>query len=339
MKKVLIVGMGAIGHTIATSLDDSLVAIDIVTSNSVDVDTIENNIGDSSKINASLTYEDLMEGCNYDYVFVTLPYRHKISRMKQLKDVINKDATIVLVPANQGALNYLPEVFIKNNPIVLFERVPQISRIDQKYKRVNVFGTRTDLKMASKNGADLTEIQKIIPYLTDIEVRNNHYEISLISSNAVIHTCRIYNLFANEKTDMYDVDFGFYSEWTEEDGKLLIEMENEVIKLTKAMENALDIEIDFYDMFTHFKIDPITPAKVVEQISTNSALNPIRFYVKDRKDLEQNRYVVDDGILGINYYLKLAEKYGVDMPKMKMIYDWAVDFVTEDIDEVNDLYV
>ncbi len=338
MKNILVMGMGAIGHTIVTSLDDSKVTIDIATSEAVEVDYIENNLGDKSKVSNVVTYDKLEVECNYDIIFLTLPYRHKISRIKQLEQSINKDTIIVLLPANQGALNYLPKSIQENNPIILSERVPQISRIDQKYKSVNVYGTRRDLMMVGKNGADPQILSEIIPYMDQLQILNNEFEISLISSNAVLHTSRVYNVYANTNEN-YGKEFGFYTEWTEEDGKLLIEMEDEVIALKHKIEEVEGIEIYLYDLFKHFDINPKTPAIAKERIGNYEALSKIRFYAEDEADLMKNRYVVDDAVLGIHYYLELAKKYGVQMPRLQMIYDWAVDFVKPYVKEVEDLNV
>ncbi len=338
MKKVLVMGMGAIGHTIVTSLDDSKVQIDIATSEQVSVDYIENNLGDKSKVSNVVTYEQLAIECDYDLIFLTLPYRHKVTRMKQLVNSIKPETTIVLLPANQGAVNYLPVSIQQNNPIILSERVPQISRIDEKYKKVNVFGTRRDLMMVGKNGADPLILSEIIPYMDQLQILNNEFEISLISSNAVLHTSRVFNLYAN-RDDYYGKEFGFYTEWTTEDGQLLIEMEDEVIALKEAIEQVENIEIYLYDLFKHFKIEPKTATVAAEQIRNAGPLSSIRFYAKDEADLMANRYVVDDAVLGIHYYLQLAEKYGVTMPKLQMIYDWAVDFVKPYVKEVEDLNV
>lgn len=338
MKNILVMGMGAIGHTIVTSLDDSKVTIDIATSEPMAVDYIENNLGDKSKVTNVVSYEQLQQACDYDIIFLTLPYRHKISRIKQLENSIKRSTTIVLLPANQGAVNYLPKSIQENNPIILSERVPQISRIDQKYKSVNVYGTRRDLMMVGKNGADPMLLSEIIPYMDQLQILNNEFEISLISSNAVLHTSRVYNLYAN-RNDNYGKEFGFYTEWTERDGQLLIDMEDEVINLKTKIEEVEGIEIYLYDLFKHFDINPKTAKKAKERVSTYQALSKIRFYAADEADLMQNRYVVDDAVLGIHYYLELAKKYQVEMPHLQMIYDWAVDFVKPYVKEIEDLNV
>lgn len=338
MKNVLVMGMGAIGHTIVASLDDTKVEINIATSSPVEVDYIENNLGDRSKVSNVITYEQLEVSCDYDIIFLTLPYRHKISRMKQLKKVINKDTVIVLLPANQGAVNYLPKSIQVNNPIILSERVPQISRINEKFKSVNVFGTRNDLMMVGKNGADPLILSEIIPYLDQIQILNNEFEISLISSNAVLHTSRVYNLYA-KTVENYGKEFGFYTEWTEEDGELLIAMEDEVLELKNKIEQVEGLEINLYDLFKHFDINPKTGKVAAERISSNGPLSNIRFSAIDEDDLMKNRYVVDDAVLGIHYYLELAKKYDINMPHLQMIFDWAVDFVKPYVKEVEDLHV
>ncbi len=338
MKNVLVMGMGAIGHTIVTSLDDTKVNIDVVTSTPVSIDKITNSLGESSKVTNVVTYDQLMQRCDYDIIFLTLPYRHKITRMKQLENVINKDTTIVLLPANQGAVSYLPKTIQENNPIILSERVPQISRIDEKYKSVNVYGTRRDLRMVGKNGADPLVLAEIIPYMDQLQIMDNEFEISLISSNAVLHTSRVYNLYAN-KTENYGKEFGFYTEWTKEDGQLLIDMEDEVLALKAKIEQTDNLNIELYDLFIHFDINPKTAEVAMERIGNYEALSKIRFYAEDEADLMANRYVVDDAVLGIHYYLDLAKKYDVEMPNLKMIYDWALEFVKPRVNEVDDLHV
>ncbi len=337
MYNVLVMGMGAIGHTIVTSLDDKKVNIDVVTSTLTKIDYIENNLGDRSSVNQVRTYQDLLQSCEYDIIFLALPFIHKINRMQELKSAIKSDTTIVLLPANQGAIHYLPQEIQENNPIILLERVMQISRVNEKYKSVNVFGTRNDLKVAGVNGADPLLLSEIIPYLTELEVVKAA-EISLISSNAVIHTCRIYNLFANND-DNYNIDIPFYAGWTSADAKLMIEMENEVIALKTKIEQVRNETINFYDMFTHFKIDPVTVDNVIDKISTNPALSPIIFKVENKQELLANRYLIDDALLGINYYLHLAGEYQVKMPKMEMVHNWALSIVTTEVKQLNDLYV
>lgn len=338
MKKILIMGMGAIGHTIATSLDSKKVKIDIATSKQVEVKTIENNIGDIGHIDNVVTYDMLEKSCDYDIIFLTLPYRYKINRMNQLVDVISKDATIVVLPANQGALHYLPTEIQKQNPIILSERVPQIARLEKQYEKVNVFGTRRDLKMVGINGADPLVLSEIIPYLDQIQLEKNEFEISMISSNAILHTSRLYNLFSlnNEK---FDEEILFYKDWTLNDGELLISMEDEVLNLKEKIEVVENIDIDLYDIYTHFKIEPKTARMVVKQVSTNEALNKITFYAKDKNDLMSNRYLVDDAILGLNYFIKLADKYQVEVPNLKLVHNWAIEFSKEEIGELNKLNV
>lgn len=338
MKKVLVIGMGAIGHTIVTSLDDSYAQIDILTSDKVVTKSISNNQGDSSIITNCLRYEQINSVLEYDYIFLTLPYRHKINRMKQLAPFIDRKTTIVLLPANQGAVHYLPESIQNHNPLILLERVPQISRIDTKYKLVNVFGTRNDLRVASLNDAKIEILQELIPYLDNLQVLKNPLSISLISSNAVLHTSRVYNLFAN-RNDWYDQEFGFYNEWTKADGKLLIEMEQEVIDLKNKISNCEKIEIELYDLFEYLNITSRTPEFAAKCVREFAPLSKITFYAKDQNELMKNRYVVDDAILGIYYYLKLAEKYDVKMPKMQMVFDWAYQFVEPQITEIEALNV
>ncbi len=320
MRKILICGMGAIGHSIAATIKAD--QIDVLVSNEREMDFVySEQLQMGNKINQVFTYETIGE-IDYDMMILTLPYRFKISVMNELLPKITKQTTIVIVPANQGILSYLPAA-INNYKLVLFERVPHISRIKEYGKLVNIYGTKSKMNLALVNGASEKEIIETFCCLEEVIIHENAIDISLITSNAVIHSARIYNLFKNEGN--YAKDIRFYFDWTDADSELFIKLETEILQLVKVIECKLQIQIDYYDMLTHFGVDVNKPSakNLTINIQNDEAFKPIVFRAENAKDLAQNRYVVDDMLIGIDFYLALAKKYQVELPTFMKLNKWA----------------
>lgn len=324
MKRVLVCGLGAIGHSIVATLNCE--QIDVLISKEVEMEEIYSkqlNLG--NKINNVYTYQSI-EKIDHDMLIITLPYRFKISAMEKIVKMISANTTIVIVPANQGILSYLP-VEIHQHPLVLFERVPHISRVGEYGKTVNIYGTKEDMHMSFLNDAKIEKIKDAFPLLNELIIHNNSLDISLITSNAVIHSARIYELF--KLNNNYDNDLLFYREWTNQASEIFIKLEEEVLNLIIEIENQKNIKIDYYDMLTHFGVDVKSPNNelLTYNIQNDEAFKPIRFYVENQKQLAENRYVVDDMVIGIRFYLTLAEKYKVKMPVFEELHSWACNLV------------
>ncbi len=333
--EILIVGLGAIGHSMVSSITNKEVKVDTVTTNGDIVKSIENNLGNSFEIRNNYTYENLLK-YDYDFIIITLPYRQKISRIYQIEDKISPKSTIVITPANQCVFYYLPKKIQEQNNFILLERVPQISRVNEKNKSVNVLGTRTDLRYATKGNVNIEEFINIYSYLKDM-VRLPHIDdISLISSNATIHTVRLYNLFKDNNN--FDKDIAFYKDWTLEDAELFIRVENEIIDIAHQKSILENRKNNVYDMYTHFKIDPITKENVKDKISNNPSLNKIIFKVKDKNDLIENRYFYDDILIGIYSFIQLGKKLNVKTTNLEMIYNWALT-LSNPADEIKQLNI
>ena len=169
------------------------------------------------------------------------------------------------------------------------------------------------------------DLKYLMPGINEWIPHSSPFDIELISSNATLHTARIYNLFKDGNN--FDKDIRFYVDWDDETSELFMNLELEVLKIKDAIEKKDNITIDLFDMFTYFNVKDITIANVKKGVPTFPPFQSINFYAKDKEDLKISRFLVDDCILGIDVYLELASKYNVDTPNFKMINDWAKDFV------------
>ncbi len=324
--RVLVMGLGSIGHTYVSNASNDVV-IDVLTSSNLKIEKITNSNGKSHLINECYCYETI-EKIDHDYLIITLPFRYKAKRLEQIKDLISKDTTIVIVPGNQGAFYYMPKELQKSNPIILTERVLQIARIEKKYELVHIFGTRKDMNVAALNGANIENFINIYPMYGDVKIHLNHLDISLISSNASLHTSRLYDLYHIHNN--YGKEVLFYEEFTDVAAKLFVDLELEVLEIVKAIELKKEIKLDVYNMFIHFGIDEPLIENSKKQINNFHGFQGITFLAKDQDDLANNRYMVDDCILGIYFYIQLAKQYGVELKVFPKIYKWATNVIHKD---------
>ncbi len=327
--KVLIMGMGAIGHSIAATIKTD--QIDVLVSKEFEMDNIKSTDGQyQNKIANVYTYETI-SSIDHDYLIVTLPYRFKITRMQQIKKMISKHTTIVYVPGNQGISCFMPEE-LNDNPTVLFERVIHISRTSEYGKSVNIKGTKANMHIAYTDKVNVSEFEGMFPLVTNFMSNHNLLDIAMVSSNSVIHNPRTYRAFKEEK--LYNEEFMFYETWTDEDSQLFIELENEVFAIIEAFEKQTKLKINYYDMFTHFKVDKSNPNKseLTNNIANNPAFQGISFYAANEQELAMNRYVVDDMIIALDFYRQLAEELQVSTPLMNKMYNFGVELV-ESVEE------
>lgn len=322
--KVLIMGMGAIGHSIAASINCD--HIDVLVSSDIQIDSIESTDGKfKNKINQVFTYDNI-ETIDHDYLFVTLPYQYKIERMEQIKSLISPNTTIVYMPGNQGILAYMPSELAKHKTI-LFERVIHISRVEEYGKSVNIYGTKNNMHIYTSADVNNAEFETLFPHVDNLMYHEHSLDIVMISSNAVIHNPRTYRAFFKE--NMIGEEFFFYTTWTDEDSETFIKMEQEIMAINSAIEKERDITIDFYSMFDHFGTSNENPvaSELTHNISTAPSFQAIKFYAETRKDLAKNRYIVDDMVIGLHFYIELAKRFNVETPMLKAMYDNGKAFV------------
>lgn len=333
--EVLIVGLGAIGHSMVSGISNNNVKVDTVSSLGEPVKEISNSLNQKKEIRNNYSYDSLKKH-DYDFVIVTLPYKQKISRLHQIQDKISEKSTIVLTPANQCVYYYMPKKLQEKNSFLLLERVPQISRVNVKNESVNILSTRKDLRYSCTKNVDINKFISVYPYLENMVFLPHIDDISLISSNATIHTVRLFNLYKDNKN--FDKEILFYKDWTLDDAKLFIDVENEMIAIAEKKAELEHRENNVYDMYTHFKIEPITKENVKDKISNNQGLNKIKFYVQDKNDLVINRYFYDDILIGIYSFIKLANKLEVSVPNLELIYNWGLS-ISKEASEVEKLNI
>ncbi len=324
--KVLIVGMGAIGHSIAATIKTD--QIDVLVSKEIEMPVISSTDGKySNKINKVYTYETI-EKIDYDYLIVTLPYRYKILRMNEIKGLISPKTTIVYVPGNQGISCYMPEE-LNENPTVLFERVIHISRTDNYGETVNIKGTKENMHIAYSDNVNVDEFEAMFPLVTNFISNHSLIDIAMVSSNSVIHNPRTYRAFKEEK--LFNEEFMFYETWTDEDSQLFIDLELEVIAIIKAFEQQTNTTINYYDMFTHFRTNPQNPvaSELTENIAKAPVFQGIGFFAANEQELAMNRYIVDDMVISLHYYMELAKRLDVKTSVMDKMYAFGEELLNK----------
>lgn len=322
--KVLVMGLGAIGHTVVATVKAD--QIDVLVSKKIDITTIASTDGKyENKVDNVYTYNE-MEVIDYDYLFVTLPYQYKINRVKEVLPRVTERTTIVFIPGNQGILSYMPEEIYKHE-IILFERVIHISRTEEYGSLVRITGTKENMHIAYSKGVNKSEFEALFPQVTNFMSDHHLIDISMVSSNAVIHNPRTYRAFKTEK--LFGEEFYFYKTWTDEDSDLFIKLEKEVMAINQAIEVKEGFKIKYYSMFQHFGVDEENPSasELTKKIANNKAFETITFFAANESELAMNRYIVDDMVIALRFYRALAKAYKVQTPLMDYMYEFGTSLL------------
>ena len=121
----------------------------------------------------------------------------------------------------------------------------------------------------------------------------------------------------------YDHCILFYKEWTEDAAQWLIDMDAEFMRLLEKLpmnQKAVPPLLEYYES---------TDAKsLAAKLCSIKAFETIKAPMKELEngwvpDFE-SRYFTEDFPFGLRFIVDLARKYGVETPKIDIVYDWGM---------------
>ncbi len=332
MNSICICGGGSLGHVISGCLAAQGYKVNVLTSrpnqwndslmiNTVDGKTIE---GQLDKV--SNNPEDVIPEA--DIVLFCLPGFALKKELERIKDVLNVETYVGCVFSSTGfffeALNILP----KQIPLFGFQRVPFIARTTEYGRKAKLLGYKSEHKMAIERVSEERK-EKFRQWWENVlnapvHLLCNYLEASLTNSNPLLHTSRLYTMFANWTADItYPRMILFYEEWTEDAADCYIKMDGELSRLLDILPvppGFLPRVLDYYESSDAFslcnKIRGIQGFKGIaspmKQINQNE-------WVPDF----ESRYFIEDFGYSLKYIWELAHKYGVEVPMIDEVYEWG----------------
>ena len=328
---ITIVGAGNIGLQFAVHCREKGHAVKIYTNKNVSPDlTIVNEDGNIIHKCSGLQISNDEKSCffNADLIFITYPAFMTEQIEKTIYPFINTGKMICLVPGTGGGELVFKKCIQKGAIVFGLQRVPSVSRIIEPYKTVRCVGYRTTLHVAAIQSKYSQQCATIIHDIFDmpVEILPNYLNITLTPSNPLLHTSRLFNLFG-EKQKYIKIPL-FYEDWNDETSKLLLEMDEELQKICKAIPlnlNYVKSLKEHYESPDYVSLtNKIKSIKGFKGILT-PMLEEDGHYVPDFN----SRYFTADFNYGLSIIIQISKLTGLSHPYMDMVYNWYKNLNTQ----------
>jgi hypothetical protein len=294
-----------------------------------DMTVLNEDLGMHTKGNISLITDDLEEAIeNADWIFITFPSFLFESFSQRLIPLLHKGQHLVGIPGSGGFELFLKGALDKGCTITGLQRVHSVARIIEKGKEVRESGVRKSIRCASIPALFNYEAAQFLSecYSLPVEPLGNYLNITLINSNPILHTSRLYSIFKDyEKVKEYESLPLFYEEWSLESSELLEKMDNELFSMIGVLNSHGMVVDQITSLLEHYeshnaiemtrKLNSINSLK---GLTTPSIKNDSGKYVPDLK----SRYFTADFPLGLDILLSFSSILEKPCPNMKMVSDW-----------------
>ncbi|NMB07176.1 MAG: hypothetical protein GX981_02165 [Tissierellia bacterium] len=237
-----------------------------------------------------------------DIIISTLPSHIFSKRIEKIKPFIKMGTWLGVMPGSGGNEFYCKEL-IENGCILFgFQRVHGIARVKEYGKSVYNLGKKKELHIAVMPTEKTKEVCLIMESLFDMKcyMLPNFLNVTLIPSNPILHTTRLYTMFYNYKEGMYwDEAIDFYEDWTNESSKILIACDEE-LQVMCQMIKGLNLT-GVRSLKKHYESE--TPEAMTDKISNIVAFKGIKApMIKTKKGYIpdfNSRYFLEDFPYGL----------------------------------------
>ncbi len=333
MKTLCICGGGSLGHVIAGWISaKSKAKVNILTGKpqlwgtSVSVVTHQDGTLHGTLSKVSDSPEEVLRDA--DVVLFCYPGFMIASELERISGHIRGDAYVGSVFSSTGFFFEAIKILPSTQPLWGFQRVPFIGRVDRYGQSANLLGYKPCYHIAVENvaQADKLAFAELISdwFERPVHLLKNYFEASLTNSNPLLHTSRLYTMFAGENEGrIYPRMVNFYEEWTVEAAQMLIRMDEEFFRLLKVLpvtEGYLPPILEYYESY-----DAESLARKLSSIKgfkgiTSPMIRTEAGWIPDFT----SRYFTEDFPYGLRYIRDLAKEYNIPCPNIDIVYDWGI---------------
>jgi len=327
--KVTIIGGGNIGTLMAAEIASCGYNVCIYTSNpeiwNKEVSIYNSHDEVINTANITMITASLKDAVSFaDYIFVTHP-AHKLKALAdEMLPYADKGLKIGIIPGSGGA-EFAFEPLI-NKGCILFglQRVHSIARIKEKGKSVYMLGKKDKLYLGS---IPITKSEELCDDIKDFlgipcDALPNYLSVTLTPSNPILHTSRLYSMFKEYKNGIvYDRNFLFYEEWTDDASTELIKCDSELQSLCDAIPLDLSNVISLPIYYESKAAEELT--KKIKSIDAfKGLLSPMKESDGGWMPDFNSRYFTADFPYGLKIIKDIAKLYNIETPNINKLWDW-----------------
>lgn len=261
-----------------------------------------------------------------DIVLLCLPGFAIREELEKIRPYLSTTAAVGSIVSSTGFFFEAQRLLPKEQPLFGFQRVPFISRTTEYGRSAELKGYKPLLNLAIEQTADKEALQLTIEQLfhTPTQLLQSHYEASLTNSNPLLHPSRLYTLWKDwHEGIVYDKNPYFYADWTLEAAQLYIDMDAEFQTLLRTLPVRSEA---IPDVLTYYESHDA--ASLAHKLRTIPAFQGI---LSPMKEVEggflpdfHSRYFTEDFPFGMRFILEVAQEKGVQIPKIKEVYEWGI---------------
>lgn len=261
-----------------------------------------------------------------EIVFVTVPSFLFCAIAKEMEPYVTKGMVVCVVPGSGGAEYYFQECLKKGIILCGMQRVYALADLvvyGHEVRR-NSKKKLLSLGVISEKQEDREKTAQQIGELLDIkcELMPNYLCVTLVPSNPILHTTRLYRLFKDYDGTGYSERPTMYDTWDDATSAILFQCDEELQNICKSLDE-LDLkaveslkmyyENDTLETFSN-KIRSIVAfqGKLVPMVEREDGWHP---------DFS-SRFFVADFEYGLFLMKELGKVCGVDTPMMDEILAW-----------------
>ena len=261
-----------------------------------------------------------------DIVLLCLPGFAIREELEKIRPYLSATAAVGSIVSSTGFFFEAQRLLPKEQPLFGFQRVPFISRTTEYGRSAELKGYKPLLNLAVEQTADKEALRLTIEQLfhTPTQLLQSHYEASLTNSNPLLHPSRLYTLWKDwHEGIVYDKNPYFYADWTQEAAQLYIDMDAEFQTLLRTLPVRSEA---IPDVLTYYESHDA--ASLAHKLRTIPAFQGI---LSPMKEVEggflpdfHSRYFTEDFPLGMRFIIEVAQEKGVQIPKIKEVYEWGI---------------
>lgn len=325
--KICICGGGSLGHVCAGVLSEQPgVEVGILSGHpqkwgsSICVTDLEGKEYRGRLARVSSEPAEVVAGA--DMVLLCLPGYLIEKTLTQIKPFVG-DAVVGSIVSSTGFFFFAHKVLGEDAHLFGFQRVPYIARVAEYGVSARLLGYKSSVSVAVENIPNREEFRKCIErlFLTPTTLLDSFYEAALTNSNPILHTGRLYTMFAGREDEVFDHKILFYKEWTEAASQKLIDMDEEFFRLLDVLGvRSIPTLLDYYESSD--------AASLTRKIASIPAFQTIESPMVEvpggwKADFG-SRYFTEDFPFGLRWIKELAAAHALATPVIDEVYQWGM---------------
>lgn len=323
MKKITIVGFGNVGksliHKISRNFEVNVLTFSKEKKNKEIITRFKDKEYKNSvkKITSDLSILSIT-----DILLITVPNFLREDIIKNLKKNLKKETLILFIPGI-GPSQFIANKYLFDYKVACLERVPFIVRAQNEV--VDITDDRKIIKYATlKKEENYDEL--IIKMFEKPVEKVSYFNVTLTSSNAILHTSRMYSIFNDKEGKIFENEISFYHGWDDETSIIFQKCDDEIMRICAKLEELKIITNKIQSLMEYY--DSKTPKELTCKIQSINSLKDIKL---EMNKLENNRYILKKNIrfltedipYGLMMFKGISEIIEIKTPMIDEIIKWA----------------